>query len=851
MTTVGEPDAAVLASAWLDADPDPETRNQVQSMIDAGGAKLTAAFSSPLQFGTAGLRGQLGAGPGAMNCVLVRVVASAISQLIATQQPEGDSRVVIGYDARYKSRDFAEDTARVMARAGIAVTLLPRPLPTPVLAYAVRHLGAAAGVMVTASHNPRTDNGYKVYWRGGAQIVAPIDSDISDLISTTHLLHEADLAPLDHANIEVAAESLIESYLQATVSLLDPNSERSTKVAYTALHGVGTQTLVSAFDMAGFDAPFVVANQGAPDPEFPTTPFPNPEETGVLDGLFALATEIGADVAMANDPDADRLAVAVPHGRAWRLLTGDELGCLLAEHLLSRSDLGRRALVLNTIVSSRLLGQISTNHDARFAQTLTGFKWLMQARADICDGSDYEFVMAYEEALGYCIGGPVWDKDGVSAALALAEMVSSLKTSGRTLLDLLDDLHLRHGVHITGQRSVRFEQTAAATSVMDLAMDTLRRYPPESVAGMTVTGVFDFANERNALPPTNAIAVELEGARLVVRPSGTEPKMKVYGEAWSLPGVVLSEARLDTRRRLNLLLSDLVLRVADPERTVVIADSTSTADVEVAERALRLFETTAVGRARVEDLRLIVRCIDLTTLEGDDTPGRVRALCAKARRPDPGDPTVGPVAAVCVYPVLAPLAVELMSGTVRVASVAGAFPSGLSAPAVRVSDIVDAAEAGVDEIDIVLNRSALLSGRVSEVRADIEAARAAVPAIHLKVIIEVGDLVNDTLVRRAAQLAIEAGADTIKTSTGKSGSSATPASVLAMAEVIKRHHEQTGEAVGLKVSGGVRTPAEALGYVAIVREVLGVDWLTPDRFRFGASSLLDAVVLAIPSTEVE
>ncbi|NOX29104.1 MAG: phospho-sugar mutase, partial [Actinobacteria bacterium] len=409
MTSMGEPDAAVLASAWFDADPDPETRIQVRAMIEAGGPELVEAFSAPLQFGTAGLRGPLGAGPGAMNRVLVRVVASAISELIETRHPEGDSRVVVGYDARHKSRDFAEDTARVMAKAGMAVTLLPRPLPTPVLAYAVRYLDAAAGVMVTASHNPRTDNGYKVYWQGGAQIVAPTDSDISALISTTHLLGEDDLAPLDHANIEVAAESLIESYLQAAVSLLDPNSERSSRVAYTALHGVGTRTLVSAFEAAGFDAPFVVASQGAPDPDFATTPFPNPEETGVLDGLFALATEVGADVAMANDPDADRLAVAVPHGAAWRLLTGDELGCLLAEHLLSRSDLGRRALVLNTIVSSRLLEQIASNYDARFAKTLTGFKWLMQARGDICDASDYEFVMAYEEALGYCIGGPVWD----------------------------------------------------------------------------------------------------------------------------------------------------------------------------------------------------------------------------------------------------------------------------------------------------------------------------------------------------------------------------------------------------------------------------------------------------------
>ena len=851
------------AERWLDADPDPGPRSELQTLLTGDPAELRRRFTERLAFGTAGIRGPMGAGPSRMNRVLVRIVAAALAERLL-QDARRDTTVVVGYDARHRSTDFATDTARVLAGRGIAVTMLPMPTPTPVLAFAVKHLGASAGVMVTASHNPRSDNGYKVYWRGGNQLAAPIDEEISQIIDRTAPLAESDLAPGDDTRIATAGDDLVEAYLDAVVGLLAPDGPRSVRMAYTPLHGVGAATFLRAVSRAGFDPPAVVAEQAEPDPDFPTAPFPNPEEAGVVDQLLALAADTSADVALAHDPDADRLAVAVPEGRRWRLLTGDETGCLLAEHLLRRADprtgpdsgAGRRRLVINTVVSSRLLPLIAADHGADWAETLTGFKWIMQAHSR--RAASHDLVLGYEDALGYAVGEAVRDKDGIGAALVMAELVSALKSEERTLGDLLDDLHRRHGVHATGQRSVRFESAIGNRQPMKMAMAALRDAPPTELGGAAVTAVHDLAAGDSHLPPADVVVLELFGieARVIVRPSGTEPKMKVYAEAVIVlgdgdddRGTRLRSARGEARTRTAALLDAAVRHVADPERHGHDRALAATGDAGTGDAAARVVTVDSADETRVDDLRLVVRCTDLTTLEGDDTPGRIRALCSQAVRPDPADPTVGPVAAVCVHPSLAGLAAELLAGTpVAVASVAGAFPSGMSPLEVKVAEVRAAVAAGAQEIDTVLNRSAFLSGRSDEAAAELRALREAAGEARFKVILEVCELGSVEAIAEATRLAIDAGADMVKTSTGKGAAGASPQAVLTMATTVADHCAAGGRPVGIKVSGGVRTAADALGYVGVVRSVLGEDWLTPERLRFGASSLLADVVADLGAT---
>ena len=760
--------------------------------------------------------------------------------------PEKDNpnpHVVVAYDARHGSHEFAHDTARVIAHRGGRVTIFPSVVPTPLLAFAVRHLDACAGVMVTASHNPKRDNGYKVYWRGGAQITSPVDAQISELIDSIPLLGDDDLAPADDPAISDAGDEIAQAYLDDIADLLMAGSPRSAQVAYTALHGVGASILIRAFERAGFATPQTVTNQLEPDPDFPTAPFPNPEEPGALDGLLDLAARTSTDIALANDPDADRLAVAVPNGNTWRLLTGDELGCLLAEHLLSsvRADDARPRLVINTVVSSRLLAHIATHHGAQYVETLTGFKWIMQGAAD---HADHRLVLGYEEALGYSIDNVVSDKDGISAALVVAELASILKRDGRALLDLLDEIHARHGVHVTGQRSIRFESSDTAPPVMTAAMEALRSHPPPLLADRPIRRLTDLADGATGLPPTDGIVLDVDGGRVVVRPSGTEPKVKVYGEVFLEPGSDLRSDTRNARALLNRLLDDAVLATSSPE-----GRSSDTGSEKVAVAFTLPTGDPSSGTARASDLRLAVRCMDLTTLEGDDVAGRIRALCAQARRPDPADPTVGPVAAVCVYPSLVAIAREITAGGLAVASVAGAFPSGLSSLDVRLADIRSAIEAGADEVDIVLNRSAFLSGDLTTAAAELRASREAAEQVLLKVILEVGELGTAEKIRVAAEMAIDCGADFIKTSTGKAKINATPDAVLVMAQAIADHHASTGVVVGLKIAGGVRTAADALGYLALVRSVIGDAWLNPERFRFGASSLLNEVLADLAATE--
>ncbi|GAA3731019.1 phospho-sugar mutase [Streptomyces tremellae] len=507
------------AEAWLAEDPDPDTRAELRALLDAGDREaLAERFSGLLQFGTAGLRGELGAGPMRMNRAVVIRAAAGLAAYLG-EQGEGGGLVVVGHDARYKSAEFARDTAAVMAGAGLRAALLPRALPTPVLAFAVQHLGAVAGVQVTASHNPPRDNGYKVYLGGGSQIVPPADAAIAARIEAVAALAGV---PRPEDGWEVLDDSVLDAYLERTGAVLTPGSPRTARVVHTALHGVGTETVLAAFERAGFPAPVVVPEQAGPDPAFPTVAFPNPEEPGAMDLAFATARAAGPDVVVANDPDADRCAVAVPDPAAdggWRMLRGDEVGALLAAHLI-RS--GARGTFAESIVSSSLLGRIAAAAGLPHEETLTGFKWIARV-----PGLRY----GYEEALGYCVDPDgVRDKDGITAALLVAELVSVLAAEGRTLTDLLDELALAHGLHATDQLSAR----VADLSLIADAMRRLREHPPTHLAGLTVARAEDLADGPNGLPPTDGLRYTLTGAhdaRVIVRPSGTEPKIKCYLEA--------------------------------------------------------------------------------------------------------------------------------------------------------------------------------------------------------------------------------------------------------------------------------------------------------------------------------
>ncbi|NHC14699.1 phospho-sugar mutase [Motilibacter deserti] len=512
-------DVLELARAWLAEDPDQATRGELQALL-AGpdpAAALGDRFVGRLEFGTAGLRGELGAGPNRMNRL---TVLRATAGLVAYLRSRVAKRVVIGYDARSRSADFARDAASVVTGAGLEAVVLPRPLPTPVLAFAVRHLSADAGIMITASHNPAADNGYKVYLGDGSQIVPPADAEISAEIDAVGPIMTVPQAE----GWTEAGDDVVEAYVARAAAVVPPDAPRDLKIVYTPLHGVGRDTALAAFARAGFAEPYVVPEQAEPDPAFPTVAFPNPEEPGAMDLALAAAGREQADVVLANDPDADRVAVAVRsggrHGR-WTVLRGDEVGALLATHLARRAaHEGRSGGVLATsIVSSSLLGRIAAAHGMGFAETLTGFKWISRVPG---------LVFGYEEALGYCVDPEgVRDKDGITAALVVAEIAASLKAQGRSLLDLLDEIAVEHGLHATDQLSIRVKQL----SLIPAAVERLRADPPERLGGRAVLAVDDLSAGSDGLPPTDGLRFRLEGgARVVVRPSGTEPKLKCYFE---------------------------------------------------------------------------------------------------------------------------------------------------------------------------------------------------------------------------------------------------------------------------------------------------------------------------------
>jgi phosphomannomutase len=514
------------AESWLDDDPDPVSRDEIRELIARlpdSAAELADRFAGPLAFGTAGLRGQMRAGPNGMNLAVVRAAAAGLVAWLAERGAQGP--LVIGYDARRDSRAFAEETARVATGAGRRALVMPGPLPTPVLAFAVRDLHAAAGVMVTASHNPPQDNGYKVYLGAelggplgaGAQIVSPIDAEIEAAIRSVGPLRQV---PLGDPG-EVLGDHIVLSYVEAAATVVDPGGPRDLAVAYTPLHGVGAVVFAAAFARAGFAAPVVVAEQAQPDPAFPTVTFPNPEEPGAMDRLIALAASTGADIAIANDPDADRCAVAIPDPSrgdpgspaGWRVLRGDEVGILLADHLMRR---GVRGLYATTIVSSSLLRAVCAARDLPYDETLTGFKWIVRATA-----GDAPLVFGYEEALGYCVDPDrVRDKDGITAALLVAELTAGLKAERRTLADRLDELAAEFGVYLTDQLSLRL----GSQPEIDAVMARVREKPPVRLLDEPVTAIED------RLPAADVVTVRTGTARVVVRPSGTEPKLKAYLE---------------------------------------------------------------------------------------------------------------------------------------------------------------------------------------------------------------------------------------------------------------------------------------------------------------------------------
>jgi phosphomannomutase len=506
--------------AWIDDDVDPEAAAELQRLLDAGSDELADRFSGPLQFGTAGLRGPLRAGPNGMNRTVVRRAAAGIAAWLP-----GTGRVVVGYDGRHGSADFARDSAAIFAAAGYEALLLPRLLPTPVLAFAVRHLGAVLGVMVTASHNPPQDNGYKVYLGDGAQIVPPVDAEIEASIRAVGSSRAIALSP----DYTVLDDALVDDYVRAVAALVG-DGPRELRIVHTAMHGVGTEVVTRVLSAAGFTDVRGVPQQAAPDADFPTVAFPNPEEPGALDLALALARDTAADVVIANDPDADRCAVAVPDADGWRMLRGDEVGALLADALLRKGIQGTYA---TTIVSSTMLQAMAARHGVPYAETLTGFKWIARAAPDL--------VYGYEEALGYAVAPAlVLDKDGVSAALLVAELAARLKAAGSSLPGRLDELAAEYGRHATDQLSVRVEDL---TIICD-AMARLRARPPATLLGAPVA-VTDL------LPEADVMTLRFAGGRAVVRPSGTEPKLKAYLE------VVVDGPATEASARLARLRSEV------------------------------------------------------------------------------------------------------------------------------------------------------------------------------------------------------------------------------------------------------------------------------------------------------
>jgi len=532
----------IQAQAWHDQDPDPVTRAELAELIQAKDeAALVSRFSSRLAFGTAGLRGELGAGPNRMNRVLVAQAAAGIGRYLITK--ESTPSVVIGFDGRVNSDVFAKDSAEVLAGMGIRVLLLDQMGPTPLVAFATRELGMSAGIMVTASHNPPRDNGYKVYLGGsfnGSQIISPVDTDISkeiDLVASS----ETFASLIKSSAYEVIGDEIREQYLQSVLAVAGTVVKKSLKVVYTPLHGVGWATVEPLFARAGSESLITVDKQIQPDGSFPTVTFPNPEEPGALDLAFALAADYKADLIIANDPDADRLAISLPTDNGWQRLTGDQVGLILADEIAKTASSGTLAC---SIVSSSALAEVAKHYGLEFKQTLTGFKWISKVP---------NLIFGYEEALGYCIDPKhVADKDGISAALMLSNIARREALAGRTLWDLLAELGNRYGHFATGQISIRVTDL----SVISTAMSALRANSPKELAGKSLTFT-DMALGSDALPATDGLMFVLsDNRRVIIRPSGTEPKLKCYLQAVGESAVEAEQMLSELTESCRELLAD-------------------------------------------------------------------------------------------------------------------------------------------------------------------------------------------------------------------------------------------------------------------------------------------------------
>ncbi|MBM7504116.1 phospho-sugar mutase [Agromyces aurantiacus] len=560
MPQATDADRIALAEAWIAQDPDPETREELAAIVAAARAGDAAAaadladrFDARLAFGTAGLRGEIAAGPNRMNRVLVSQGAAGLAAYLLERADGRTPSVVVGFDGRRNSEAFARDVAEVMAGAGVRAILLPRLLPTPVLAFAVRHLDTSAGVMITASHNPPNDNGMKVYLGGddaGSQIVAPADAEIA-----AHILRVAEtttVTQLPRGAVETAPESVVDAYVSETAAIAERPAAQP-RVVYTAMHGVGWETMRRVLETAGFDVPALVSAQIEPDGRFPTVAFPNPEEPGAMDLSFAAAREAGADLVIANDPDADRLAIAIPDPgteEGYRRLTGNEVGLLLGWQVAERAGAeGAGGTLACSIVSSPGLEAIAHAHGLGFASTLTGFKWISRAPG---------LLFGFEEALGYLVNpATLRDKDGISAGVAFLSLAARLAAEGRTIADRLDELVERFGCFASSQVSIRVTDLSRIAAVMA----RLRAEPPAAVGGVRVDRIEDLATGVDGLPPSDVLRIRLDGgARVMVRPSGTEPKLKVYIDAAATQGSVAER---------RAAASDLVARIESGMRELV------------------------------------------------------------------------------------------------------------------------------------------------------------------------------------------------------------------------------------------------------------------------------------------
>ena len=544
--TLSEELARAIAS-WTEQDPDPQTRRQVEDLLAAADvgdaaaiAELVDAFSGRLEFGTAGLRGALGAGPSRMNRVVVGQAAAGLATYLLDHDLAG-GKVIIGFDARRNSDVFAKDTAEIMSGAGFQAMITPGPLPTPVVAFGIRHFGCVAGVVVTASHNPPQDNGYKVFLGDGSQIVQPADVEISSRIDEVakHSLYDVPRSD----SYSVLGDDVVAAYVNRLTALVPPDAPRELHWVYTPLHGVGGSLVERAVAACRFPPAHVVTEQANPDPSFPTVAFPNPEEPGAIDLALRSAQQTGADLVIANDPDADRCAIAAVIDTQWRMLRGDELGVLLGEDALRR---GVRGTYACSIVSSSLLSVIAAAYDQPFVYTLTGFKWI---------GRVPGLAYGYEEAIGYCVDPEtVRDKDGISALIRVLTLAADLKADGLSVADRLDEIARRYGVYETDQMSVRVPNL----KIIGAAMARLRAHPPRMLAGQRLS-IVDLAQGSDELPPSDAVLITGETIKVVVRPSGTEPKLKCYLEA-HLPvsrSLDLSTARAEARTILKTIRSEM------------------------------------------------------------------------------------------------------------------------------------------------------------------------------------------------------------------------------------------------------------------------------------------------------